>query len=747
MTTPIQAPSSRNRDETEAWILSVLDSKDPLPLKELLDILNHFGKAGLDRRVDGWAELVQDTLTEQGNALGMLDVLALRCQWYEQHPEFKDISRKAVENTFTDRLGKVLLKHVGFNDAQVPAHEAVRRMQLLAHLKKGVLCLDKTWGFGIVKRMDDFYAKVTLDFDRKRNHEMVFSYAAESLTILSEDHLLARIHRNKQDVETMAQQAPAELVKLTLQSYGPLNVEKLKDTLCAVILEEASWKRFWDAARKDLKTDPLVHIPQKRSDNLLLMESANELEQQEFEALSQLRTPDSILKQIDAMDKAGHLADLKGDHHDRVANRLAFAIWGSEDMEKNLLAKALLTAERLDLIDADETLGGRPIDRSSLYRKLLDDPGLPDRLSALPSRLMTLLLERSFQHVPDLALQRLLDVLTHLSVPVLQAIILAMQAPPPFQQALKARIQECYQKQKAGPALLFVLLRDSDLAISFDLLDTAEHLRQSIEALERPASGELLKAQHMLRGLFEDGTWLSTQFSKINAEQREVILLKIMTSAGWDERGRRAVIAGIIKDWPDLQSVISVASETPEIKPRARMTSWRSYRERQQQFQHLMEVEIPENAREIGVARSYGDLRENAEFKYAKEHQRILYRRRDELEIDLENVRGTHFEGSSTETVGMGTEVVIRRPDGQEQRYRILGEWDRDEQLNIISSLSQIARTLEGCRVGDSITLPGLTGGEETCEILSIEPLGQAALDWMQQEPLPNGEKPDEPSV
>ena len=51
------------------------------------------------------------------------------------------------------------------------------------------------------------------------------------------------------------------------------------------------------------------------------------------------------------------------------------------------------------------------------------------------------------------------------------------------------------------------------------------------------------------------------------------------------------------------------------------MTSSRSYRARQKHLERIMTVEIPENSKEIEVARSYGDLRENAEFKYAKERQ------------------------------------------------------------------------------------------------------------------------------
>ena len=42
---------------------------------------------------------------------------------------------------------------------------------------------DKTWGFGIVKRLDDFYKRVVLDFTAKKNHAMSLEYAAETLKL------------------------------------------------------------------------------------------------------------------------------------------------------------------------------------------------------------------------------------------------------------------------------------------------------------------------------------------------------------------------------------------------------------------------------------------------------------------------------------------------------------------------------------------------------------------------------------
>ncbi|HAS81785.1 MAG TPA: hypothetical protein DCS43_03690, partial [Verrucomicrobia bacterium] len=614
-----------NRAETESWILKALESEKPLPLDDLMAVLEHFGSAGIDRRVDGWSELLQDALMQRQDGRGVLRVLALRCVWHAHEPAFKAICAKAVELSFTTRLGKVLFKHAGFDHGGVGASEAVRRMTLLSKLEKGVFCADKTWGFGIVQRVDDFYAKVAVDFDRKRGHEMALAYAAEVLDLVPESHLLVRLHRDAAGVKSMISAKPGELVRLVLMSYGPANMDAIKGYLCGTVMEEKAWKGFWDAARKALKSDPLVHVPAKKTDPLRLLESADDHIREQFALLDALRDPETILKQVDAFEAAGLLAALTPEFRKVVADRLAFAVWGAEDRTPILAARALLTSERLGVVDAG-LLGDRRIDMQQAYNRLLEGTSLQDVLQGVPARLMPLLLERFMVLFPVACVERVLALMPVLSVPVLQESLTLLRKGDCVNRVDEA-LRGLLQTRKASPSVLFCLLRNGQEFASVIGDDISEILHQGLDTLEWPASGEMLKAQHQLRALYESGEWLGDRLDSLNPEQREVFIAKLQSSQGWDETGRRSVIAGIIKRFPELQKIISGKPDATAPKARARMTSWRSYRERQETFRKLMEIEIPDNAKEIAVARSYGDLRENAEFKYAKEHQRILYRR------------------------------------------------------------------------------------------------------------------------
>ncbi len=720
----VEGAAVRSRDETENWLLEVLEQK-PLPLDEVLAALTHHGAAGFDRRVDGWAELVQEGLIAAGDRRGVLRLLALRCSWRSDARDFLPVCKVAVEKVFTSRLDKCLVKHAGFEDQ--PAAEAVRRLNVLLSLEKGTMCQEKTWGFGVVQRVDDFYGRVTIDFDAKRGHEMALSYAAEKLEILPPDHLLVRLHEDRAGVLQMAEKDSAGLVRLALASFGPLDVDALQDRLVGTVLEDKQWKGFWTQARKGLKSDPQVFVPSKRSEPLRLLESVDDHLDEQFDALAGMRVPEDIVKKVDELEAGKLLVDAKQTHLAVVSDRLAFAVWGAGEKEPVLMARALLTAERLQLTQMWDARDARVVKPEDAYRRLLKPKSLYAVLTQLPARMLGAFLDRVFALHLELLLLHLPDMLVDLPVNVLPEVVRRL-ADSGNADVVQEEVERRLSAKKAGPAMVYWLLKEPRDVAWRQGLDETELLWQGMDVLARPAAGDMLKAQHLVRGLFEDAAWLEAELTLLRPEQREVFLLKLLQAPGWDESGRRAVVAIVVKAHPELAEVMARDADKTPAAVRKRMTSWRSYRERQEQLRKLMEEEIPENAREIAVARSYGDLRENSEYKYAKEHQRILYLRRDEMEQDLELVQGTDFAGFATDCAGMGTVVTLERPDGNTERFCVLGEWDRDERLGIVSSLSKLAQSLEGHVADDMVTLPG---DKEASRIVAVEGLGEAEKAWL----------------
>ena len=64
------------------------------------------------------------------------------------------------------------------------------------------------------------------------------------------------------------------------------------------------------------------------------------------------------------------------------------------------------------------------------------------------------------------------------------------------------------------------------------------------------------------------------------------------------------------------------------------------------------------------------------------------------------------------------------------QSYTILGEWDRDEALSIISCKSRLAEVLEGLACGGKTVIP-TESGEAEAEVVAVEALSPAVMAWL----------------
>jgi transcription elongation GreA/GreB family factor len=151
---------------------------------------------------------------------------------------------------------------------------------------------------------------------------------------------------------------------------------------------------------------------------------------------------------------------------------------------------------------------------------------------------------------------------------------------------------------------------------------------------------------------------------------------------------------------------------------------------RSQEYRELVDKKIPANSKEIAIARSYGDLSENHEYKAAKEMQGLLQRNKAELEVLLSRARGTDFANPRTDVAGIGT--VIRATDlntNHVERFTILGAWDSDPERGIISYLSPVGKALIGRKVGEEVEfeLEGATHRHRLEEITAYQAPAAAA--------------------
>ncbi|MFC1462542.1 hypothetical protein ACFLQU_02945 [Verrucomicrobiota bacterium] len=707
--------------ELEDWLLGAMDG-EPLPAEDMLEVVGLIADSGDRERADGSAELLQDALVDRKDVQSVIGLLKLRSRWSSSDAGFGAVCRKALDDAFSNRLGQSFIKAAGFGEG-MHVVESLRRIHVLSSLSDGTQCHEKTWGFGVVRRIDDFYEKVTIDFDGKRGHQMSFSYAAETLEIVDESHILARRHNDPEGLAELVASSPGEVVRMALKSYGELNAVELQEKLVDGIVSEAQWKKFWDGARKQLKNDPLVEVPTRRKEPIRLLDRQKEYDADWFASLKKVRDPDEIFRLLGELEQSAGADALQGDQQEVLADRLALCIKAGQGSRENVTALAVMAASRLGLSQDQLEVG-------PATERLMRPDCFLGATAGLPARAVRPFMEYCSAHSLDATADLLIDALPDMQQNVLNEALDHLSSAGRDEDC-RARFDPLLTKRAAGPEILYWICRHLESLADWVHAGPPELMIQVVDCIEGNYSGERLKARNQLRALFENKDWLQGLLDQLAADQQAEILRRVNGSRGWDTSSKRSVLARIIRMYPELESALAGADQFEDEPKRCPQTSWRSYKTRQEQYRKLTEEEIPMNSREIAAARSYGDLRENFEYQAAKDQQRLLLRRQSEMERDLQDVRGTDFAGAPMNTAGQGTIVTVESSSGVSRQYCVLGEWDQDDDLGIVSSSSRVAQLLEGHRGGDTIPLPGAGAEDEQCTITGISGLSDEVKQWI----------------
>lgn len=139
------------------------------------------------------------------------------------------------------------------------------------------------------------------------------------------------------------------------------------------------------------------------------------------------------------------------------------------------------------------------------------------------------------------------------------------------------------------------------------------------------------------------------------------------------------------------------------------------------ELQELKVVKRKEIAQKIKEAREQGDLSENAEYDAAKDEQRSIESRIEELEKIIKNAEVIDESNIDKDTVSIGSTVkFLDYGFNEELTYRIVGSTESDILRGLISNESPLGRALLGSRIGEEIEVEGAEGYKSSYKILEI---------------------------
>ena len=123
---------------------------------------------------------------------------------------------------------------------------------------------------------------------------------------------------------------------------------------------------------------------------------------------------------------------------------------------------------------------------------------------------------------------------------------------------------------------------------------------------------------------------------------------------------------------------------------------------------NLINVERPRVIEELQLARSQGDLSENADYDAARDKQAQIEQRIKEIEYMLQNAEIISEEQMDLNVVKTGTTVTIldlSLDDPEEEKYTIVGSFETDPVNGKISNESPLAKALIGHGVNEIVTV------------------------------------------
>ncbi|MEX0332523.1 MAG: GreA/GreB family elongation factor [Puniceicoccaceae bacterium] len=593
----------------------------------------------------------------------------------------------------------------------------------LESMQTGAYCVHRAWGLGQIKDYDERENRLIIDFQSGREgHPMDPVFCVDKLEILDDDDILVRAQKDPPAIEEMIKSRPADLIVEVLERANEQSATALEiETILSRLMGPAKFKKWWTQAKKALVKDPRVAVPTKKTEPFILRDEPVRAEEEVLDEFFETKAPK---KKISLASK---LVDLSVKHEDikeelpdilsHLANSLAetkqlnpgerlYGIWVRNDLARFIHADVEILEPTSASIIADSTdltsLAGQI--PASHYSRLLDliercAPEQWERVTfdllknssgKLTVECINFLMEHKKSEEITQTFERWL-VEQNLKAPVLTWI-------------LKNRASRKYAPMLA-PLMTPRLLSAIFYAIDYEAL-------QNTSSRRIPLADLVSDDQELIGDLLAESTY----------ETAHDLAQTLMLNQGFEDLSKKSLLARFIRLYPSIQSIVGGEPSAPKDEaPEELVVSQSSFDERKKEYEDLIQVKIPRNKEEIAEARSHGDLRENAEYKMARQEQDLLLAQKNELEVDINKARVTDFEDATNDMVSVGSVVDIEAASsGERVTYSILGAWDSDPEKNVLSYQTPMAKALMG-KEKDQEVVVEIDGHEETWTVKNIQ--------------------------
>ncbi len=579
-------------------------------------------------------------------------------------------------------------------------HDAIADFEKHISFDKGNFVHHRSWGIGRIRDIkDDVFI---IDFASKRDHRMSLKMAVGALAILPQEHIwVLKATLKREELKARVKADPAWALKTVIRSFENVaDLKRIKAELVPDVLTAAEWSRWNADARQVLKTDPAFGNLADRKDFFVVRESPITFEEKTF---NRFKSEPAFFGRVQAIRDFLEEAEPDSEYFEEMFSYFTGFLKSFASVNEMTICSYLLVQRIVSQYPyLNQGLG---FDFQQLLEQVDDVPALFAGIE-----------DADLQHEFLRNIERFVDDWPQMFARLFRA------APSRFviDELVAHGKLEVIRDLFLGSLEQYRDQRDSFVWLVRNVLDESW-----FAAFAVPMEKVYIACIHLLDISFreiENRRDVSTN-RKINKQIQDFLFREERLPAYLMEADVDSItrLYTLVEDVKDLDPSIKIRlkqrikdkhpgfrflGEAPEAESVAgRLLVTRSgYESKQKTLRHLLEVEVPQNSREIGAAMAKGDLRENAEYKAALERQDMLNAAAAKLQTELQSAQMFDPSQVDSGSVSFGTRVILKDlGTGADEDYIILGPWESDPNRRVISYLSPLGSRLYNRKLGEEL--------------------------------------------
>ena len=596
----------------------------------------------------------------------------------------------------------------------------------IAFDKKGFV-FHNNWGVGIItdiKKQNDtnLGEKLIINFGRQHGvHDISLKLAVNSLQPLAKDHIwVLKATMKKEDLLAKIEKDKKEILEIVIKSFdNNCDFKRIKAELSPIL--GSKWTSWSTAAKKLLETEPTFGVNPNDINMYTVRKSEISPEEKlrnEFTAQKQFFARVDIIMKYFYSKSTDNSNEFFTDMYSYFTGILkTIAHVNEQTIAAYLVVREISINDKQFAFQIPETfkdLYYRIEDPRKLYENLKDTKNTnlkKNFLNCIEENLETWAEEfvKLFPVVLDMSLLESLANKNH-TEELKQLICKSFEMYKDYREAVLFFFKECQDKdwfKEAGVSYekqLITLLNIVEL--------TYREINSHVNSTENKKINTNAK-----KLLFDKGTVFEYMFTKDEPTVMKLYTL-IDDIADLDAIYKEQARAKVHEHYPNVKFRVS---EEKTKQSNGMIVTAKKLVEKKAEIERIRNVEIPKNNDDINDAKAKGDLKENQEYKSAKEKQHLLNLELTKLTSELS--RAIIFDPTTVtaSTITFGTTVTLKNNNsGNDETYTILGPWESDPENKIISYMSPLGNAFLDKKVGESFKV-SINGNDYDYTVKAIE--------------------------